>query len=333
MKRLCLLLTALAFTQCVNDTLTESEVSDFVTSHFNEKVGYDDAVDLFVEDLGNDLTILNTLWGQSRLFQVENVEGNWFYEDSVTVEIFDIYINGATAVVLGSDKYWIDGEATGTSRFCGTVIREDGKLVWKRYAFASENQRAADFVWPSVEGEGALDSYNEMRYAMVNLRNSDGLRISDSLVAIYPEWASAAEKTLISAYNPDLTREERRNTLAKALGFAGDDPMIRFWYTWTLDNIDDKIAVLEAGLTRFPENSVLNNMMAYVQMDAGNLDKAEHHLNVYIRVHPDEANAYDSMGDLLVEKGDLEGAKEMYLKASEMHPDFTDVSKRKADEL
>lgn len=366
MKKLCLLLTALAFTQCVNDTLTESEVSDFVTSHFNEKVGYDDAVDSFIEDIGEDLTVLNTLWGQSRLFPVENVEGDWFYEDSVTVEIFDIYINGGTAVVLGSDKYWIDGEATGTSRFCGTVIRENGKLVWKRYAFASENQRAADFVWPSVDGEGALDSYNAMRNAMVNLRNSDGLKMSDSLVEAYPDWASAhlgqlhyyilagdednlrsklaeaqtkldgataAEKTLISAYNPDLTREERRNTLAKALGFAGDDPMIRFWYTWTLDDVNDKIAVLEAGLTRFPESSVLNNMMAYVQMDAGDLDKAEHHLNVYLRVHPDEANAYDSMGDLLVEKGDIEGAKNMYLKASEMHPDFAEVSKQKADEL
>jgi len=73
--------------------------------------------------------------------------------------------------------------------------------------------------------------------------------------------------------------------------------------------------------------------MAYVQMDAGDLDKAEHHLNVYLRVHPDEANAYDSMGDFLVEKGDLEGAKNMYLKASEMHPDFAEVSKQKADEL
>ena len=46
-----------------------------------------------------------------------------------------------------------------------------------------------------------------------------------------------------------------------------------------------------------------------------------------------KSNAYDSMGDLLVEKGDIEGAKNMYLKASEMHPDFAEVSKRKADEL
>ncbi|HAG34344.1 MAG: hypothetical protein ABS25_00475 [Cryomorphaceae bacterium BACL18 MAG-120507-bin74] len=366
MRNLGLILVAFAFTQCANQTLSESEVKDFVTTHFEEKVGYSDAVTPFLEDIGTDLTVLNTLWGESSVFPVEDVAADWFYEDSVSVEIFDLYIHGGTAVVMGSDTYWIDGEATSKSRFCGTVIKENGKLVWKRYAFASENERARDFVWPSVEGDGALDSYNTMRTAMVNLRNSDGLRISDSLVEAYPDWATAhlgqlhyyilagdetnlraklaeaqskesgctpAEKTLISAYNPDLTREERRGILAKALGFAGDDPMIRFWYTWTLDDLEEKMAVLEAGLLRFPESSVLNNMIAYVHMDAGELDEAAHHLNVYMRIHPEEPNAYDSMGDLLAKQGDVEGAKKMYLKASSMHPDFAEVSKRKSDEL
>jgi len=68
-------------------------------------------------------------------------------------------------------------------------------------------------------------------------------------------------------------------------------------------------------------------------MDAGELDEAAHHLNVYMRIHPEEPNAYDSMGDLLAKQGDVEGAKKMYLKASSMHPDFAEVSKRKADEL
>ncbi len=129
---------------------------------------------------------------------------------------------------------------------------------------------------------GSLDAYNDrMRYAMVNLRNSDGMAISDSLVEVYPDWASAhlgqlhyyilandeanlratlaeaqsklegaslAEKTLISAYNPDLTRAERRETVSgqsrcftfETLPFAGDDPMLKFWYTWTLDGNDEK---------------------------------------------------------------------------------------------
>ena len=366
MKKVGLLLISLALVQCAAPSLNEKEVEDFVVSHYTEKVGYEEAVEGFKADIGKDFTMMHTLWGESRPFPIENVKGEWFYEDSVTVEVFDIYINGGTAVVMGSDSYWIDGVRTGKSRFNGTVIKEDGKLVWKRYAYASQNQRAMDMVWPSVEGEGSLDAYNDMRYAMVNLRNSDGMAISDSLVEVYPDWASAhlgqlhyyilandeenlratlavaqskledaslAEKTLISAYNPDLTRAERRDVLAKALSFAGDDPMLRFWYTWTLESNDEKIAVLESGLARFPENSVLNNMIAYVHMDNDDMEAAQHHLHVYMRVHPDEPNAYDSMGDLLVEMGDTEGAKEMYNKAAEMHPDFAEVSAAKAAKL
>ena len=140
---------------------------------------------------------------------------------------------------------------------------------------------------------------------------------------------------MIAAYNPDLKRSERTAILAKALGFAGDDPHIRFWYTWVLEDTNEKIAVLTNCLKRQPSSSVLNNMMAYVLMDRneeGDLDEAEQHLKLYMTAH-DEPNAYDSMGDLLVKKGDLDGAKEMYMKAAGMHPDFAEVSKEKAEAL
>ena len=55
--------------------------------------------------------------------------------------------------------------------------------------------------------------------------------------------------------------------------------------------------------------------------------------NIFLSIHPDEPNAYDSMGDLLVKMGDTEGAKEMYNKAAEMHPDFAEVSAAKAAKL
>ena len=96
-----------------------------------------------------------------------------------------------------------------------------------------------------------------------------------------------------------------------------------------------KIAVLTNGLKRQPSSSVLNNMMAYVLMDRneeGDLDRAEQHLKLYMTAH-NEPNAYDSMGDLLVKKGDIDGAKEMYLKAAEMDPDFAEASKEKAEAL
>jgi hypothetical protein len=41
-------------------------------------------------------------------------------------------------------------------------------------------------------------------------------------------------------------------------------------------------------------------MMAYFMMDQDKFEEAKNHLNVYLTVHPDEPNAYDSMGDLLL---------------------------------
>ena len=76
-------------------------------------------------------------------------------------------------------------------------------------------------------------------------------------------------------------------------------------------------------------------MMAYVLMDRneeGDLDQAEQHLKLYMVAH-DEPNAYDSMGDLLVKKGNTEGARKMYVEAANMHPDFAEVSTEKAEAL
>ena len=373
MKKLKIFLSATVIValygcQPVGSSLNEEEIRDFVTTHFAEKVGLDDAVEPFLEDLSDDTRVMNALGGAARDYDKSTVKGEWFYEDSVTSEIYDINIEGSSATVMGSTSDYIAGLRSSKSRWMGLIVKENGKLVWKRYIWGSEAARAMDFVWPSVEGEGALDSYNSMRYAMLNLRNSDGLRFSDSLVEVYPNWASAhlgqlhyyilagdrknlersleeasskledaseAEKTLIAAYDPNLNRSERTTILAKALGFAGDDPHIRFWYTWLLEDADEKIAVLTNGLKRQPSSSVLNNMMAYVLMDRneeGDLDQAEQHLKLYMTAH-DEPNAYDSMGDLLVKKGDIDGAKEMYMKAAGMHPDFADASKEKAEAL
>ena len=81
--------------QCAALSLNEKEVEEFITNHYTEKVGYEEAVDGFKADIGQGFTMMHTLW-ESRPFPIENVKGEWFYEDSATVEIFDIYINGGT---------------------------------------------------------------------------------------------------------------------------------------------------------------------------------------------------------------------------------------------
>jgi tetratricopeptide (TPR) repeat protein len=139
---------------------------------------------------------------------------------------------------------------------------------------------------------------------------------------------------------PSLSKEERLSTYEDALLYAANDPLLRAWYAYYLEDIDKRIANVKIGLKRFPESSILNNMMAYFMMDKGDMDAAKNHLDVYMTVHPDEPNAYDSMGDLLLASGDTLQAKQMFEKAYQMSRDLTtgpedffNASKKKAEAL
>ena len=107
-----------------------------------------------------------------------------------------------------------------------------------------------------------------------------------------------------------------------------------------LQDIDERIENARIGLKRFPENSCLNNMMAYLMLEKEDYEAARNHLMVYMTVHPEEPNAYDSMGDILLASGDSIEAKKMFLKAYEMSrelktgpEDFFNTSKEKADKI
>ena len=57
--------------------------------------------------------------------------------------------------------------------------------------------------------------------------------------------------------------------------------------------------------------------------DKGDLDAAKNHIQIYMTAHPDEPNAYDSMGDILLASGDTSQAKDMFLKAYELSRDLS----------
>ncbi len=62
------------------------------------------------------------------------------------------------------------------------------------------------------------------------------------------------------------------------------------------------------------------------------MEKALDCFNMYVRLAPDVANAYDSRGDYYVEMGDADAAKENYLKSIELSPTVIS-SQEKLDKL
>jgi len=379
MKNIIYVLILVAiFTSC-NAGLDKEKVEKFIITHYAEKIGGEKAIDKLKEDAGDSLLMYNLSSGWVGRPEWVNdhskIKAEWFYEDSLIAEVENIEVFGNVASVYGNVSAYISGLKVYQGGFHSIVGKQMGKLVFKRHSWMNWNMNRSSnsFVWPSTEVEGAQSMYNSMRYAMANFRNNDALAYSDSLVNIDSnlavahlgkmhylylngkkeeltslmneikpklEGASLAETYTIATMMPSLSKEERLKEYEAALLYAANDPLLRAWYAYYLEDPKSKVENIKIGLKRFPESSILNNMMAYFMMDQDKFEEAKNYLNVYLTVHPDEPNAYDSMGDLLLQMGDTLNAKEMFFKAYDMSrtlssgpEEFFNTSKDKAEAL
>ena len=351
---------------CMQPGLSEDEVREFATSHIENQIGYADAVEPYYAGLSDDLKVWNNpVWrNMPRDYEKDpDNDGSYFYEDSIKVTLHDVYMMGTHANVMGTIQWYIAGVNTTYRNFSGVVTKEDGQMKWSRFMGADNSELAWGFLWPSNEIEGGLQPYNEMRNAMMNLDNERALELSDSLVAADPSWATAhlgqlhyywmnqdvenftaahdaamskldgasrAEKHFIMSYTTD--REKANMHMEKALLFAPVDPMIRAWYAWGEKDAERALDIMRHAWARLPENGGVNNMMGYKYMAAGNMDKAKQHFEIFMRAHPDVANAYDSYADYYLAAGDTAMAKEMYMKAYETDNNWT-ASKERSEAL
>lgn len=349
-----------------NKNLNEDNIKDFVSKFFESQAGENMSIDNYNNSSGKDLmTWENPSWRSSpKEFDVSNTKEDWFYEDSITYKIHDIYVINENANVMGTAKWYSAGIETFYQNFSGVVGMENGKLVWKRHMGVWNHSLAKDFLWPSSKIEGSLDAYNEMRGYMMNLENEKALSLSDSLVKIDSTWATAhlgqlhyysmnndldkktkaynlamskletasiGESLFIKSYNPDTTVDTRA-LLRLAFLHAPNDPMIRTWYAWGEKDVDVAIDILKKGLNRFPDNTGLNNMIGYKLMDKGDMEQAGKHFALNVVSSPKVANAHDSYGDYLLKLGNKKEAKNSFLKAYEIDNSFI-RSKEKADEI
>ena len=290
---------------CSKNNLDKSQVKEFVISHFNEQVGGEEAIANFIGNISDSITLYNLSNGWSGRPKWVNdhsrVKAEWFYEDSVVAEVKNIETYNNIASVFGNISYYTSGIKTSRSGFHSVIGKEKGKFVFKRHAWMNWdiNRASNSFVWPSTEVDGALSMYNKMRYAMANFRNNDAVAYSDSLVELDPDLAvahigklhylyingereklvsllnkieskvknaSIAEKYYIETFSPSNSREEILVKYKNALLYAANDPLLRAFYAYYLQDIDERIENARIGLKRFPENSCLNNMMAYLML-------------------------------------------------------------------
>ncbi|MBT4344685.1 MAG: hypothetical protein HOD68_01315 [Flavobacteriales bacterium] len=379
MKKIVYLTLLSVFIASCNSNLDNKKVENFVVEHFKNQTIESEAISTFDVNISDSVILFNLSNGwvgrPNWVNDKSKIKTDWFYEDSVATEVSDVEIFGEIASVYGNVSFFTNGISTSNAGFHSLVGNEKGKLVFKRHSWMNWNMNKAanSFVWPSSDVEGSLSMYNKMRYAMANLRNNDALAYSDSLVKLDPnlavahigklhylfingkadelvalldeikpklEDATIAERYYIETMTPSSSRNEILKKFENALIYAANDPLLRGWYSYYLLDLDKRIENINIGLKRFPESSLLNNMMGYLMKEKGDYKAAKQYLNVYITIHPEEPNAYDSMGDILLASGDRIQAKEMFLKAYELSrnlktgpEDFFERSKNKAEAI
>ncbi|WP_312994336.1 alpha/beta hydrolase-fold protein [Chryseobacterium flavum] len=79
----------------------------------------------------------------------------------------------------------------------------------------------------------------------------------------------------------------------------------------------------EFGYTLLPTEDFVNNR-AYKQLRAGNINIALDLFQQNVKNHPDSWNAYDSLGEAYMKKGDKKSAIENYKKSLQLNPDNAD---------
>jgi serine/threonine protein kinase/Tfp pilus assembly protein PilF len=98
---------------------------------------------------------------------------------------------------------------------------------------------------------------------------------------------------------------------------------IGYIYGQILQQPEEGIRHLNKAIEIDPLYKIAYNQLAYAYDEIGNFDKSIWAINKYISLAPDEANPYDSRGDLYAYNGKLEQAIESYRKASEMKPGYS----------
>jgi tetratricopeptide (TPR) repeat protein len=106
--------------------------------------------------------------------------------------------------------------------------------------------------------------------------------------------------------------QEKQAFLAQAVVYSG-----------LLSQPEEAIRQLNKAIEIDPLYKFAYNMLAYAYNDIGNFEKSIWAINKYISLAPDEANPYDSRGEIYAFNGKVEQAIESFRQAEERKPGFS----------
>jgi tetratricopeptide (TPR) repeat protein len=143
----------------------------------------------------------------------------------------------------------------------------------------------------------------------------------------YASLASEGEQLIIKAakYGFEGNNTKQEATLQKLVEmFPGDESahLLLGNYYFGLRQYRQAILSYNQATNVNKNLAILHNQLGYSQRALGNYGEAEKAFKFYIKLNPDNPNAYDSYAELLMEMGRFNESIEFYAKALEQDPNF-----------
>lgn len=120
------------------------------------------------------------------------------------------------------------------------------------------------------------------------------------------------EKTMRQVY--DQMQKDFPDDIDGAYALAGS--------YFTSNRYEEALALYEKVIQIDPNHAISLNQIAYGRAFLGDFDRSVEVMKKYIEMVPDQANPYDSMGEILWMQGDFKGAEKYYKKALERNSTF-----------
>ncbi len=145
--------------------------------------------------------------------------------------------------------------------------------------------------------------------------------------------ASADEKIFISGRGASLNNTLTADHFDPLLKKYPNDKILHTNIAYTINAIDNKKAasILNNLIKADPQFAPPYNLLGYIYMNSGDMEKAELSFNQYMSIKPNLANVYDSKADYLMKVGKTEEAIPLYEKAASMDPKNMGSSTTKAE--
>jgi tetratricopeptide (TPR) repeat protein len=142
------------------------------------------------------------------------------------------------------------------------------------------------------------------------------------------EKVSQKEKMYIKSWEHFLFKDYRKAVrgLKRLVQRYPAEKEAYYWQGYILSNrlfeIERGIPLFQKAIEIDPQYKLAYNMLAYAYDDIGDFERSIVAANKYISLAPDEANPYDTRGEIYAFNNYLDRAIESFEKAIEINPDF-----------